>query len=275
MTVGPPATQRLPQDVIEAVAERLRREPRLGFDRRSPRLALEDGTLEVDGEVPALSIKRRAIRAAASVPGIIWVVDRLRVQPSEHMGDAAIREHVVDGLLGEPALAECALRKIVKGQIEEVRVPVQQHGDVCVAVDDGVVTLDGDLPSRAHKRLAGVLSWWVPGTRDVVDGLGVLSPEQDNDEEVSDAVRMALEKDPFVDASQTRVRTVDGVVQLTGLVVNDSQREMAEEDAWYVLGVTDVINAIDVQKRASAAARRPRSRTTEARALAPRRALSR
>ncbi|HEX5022545.1 MAG TPA: hypothetical protein VFX54_17890 [Candidatus Binatia bacterium] len=22
-----------------------------------------------------------------------------------------------------------------------------------------------------HKRLAGVLAWWVPGTRDVVDGL--------------------------------------------------------------------------------------------------------
>lgn len=109
-------------------------------------------------------------------------------------------------------------------------------------VEDGVVTLDGELPTRAHKRLAGVLAWWVPGTRDVVDGMGVLSPEQDNDGEITDAVRMALEKDPFVDVGQIRVTSKANAVTLQGLVWSRAERHMAESDAWYVFGVAEVTN---------------------------------
>jgi osmotically-inducible protein OsmY len=115
-----------------------------------------------------------------------------------------------------------------------------------VTVDNGVVTLDGELPTRAHKRLTGVLAWWVPGTRDVVDGLRVLSPEPDNDGEITDAVRAALEKDPFVDASQLRVSTKAKIVTLTGLVWSRAERSMAESDAWFVFGVAGVINNLQV-----------------------------
>lgn len=69
-------------------------------------------------------------------------------------------------------------------------------------------------------RLAGVLAWWVPGSRDVVNGLGVEPPEEDNDDEVSDAVRLV----PAV-----------------------GEREMAKFDAWYVFGVDKIVNRIDVR----------------------------
>ena len=39
------------------------------------------------------------------------------------------------------------------------------------AVEDGIVTLDGEVPSLTHKRLAGVFAWWVPGSRDVINGM--------------------------------------------------------------------------------------------------------
>ena len=45
----------------------------------------------------------------------------------------------------------------------------------------------------------------VPGSRDVINGLGVSPPAPDLDAEMTDAVRTALEKDVFVDASQIRI----------------------------------------------------------------------
>jgi len=38
----------------------------------------------------------------------------------------------------------------------------------------------------------------VPGCRDVVDGLEVKPPEQDNDDELSDALSLVLEVDPMI-----------------------------------------------------------------------------
>jgi len=51
----------------------------------------------------------------------------------------------------------------------------------------------------------------------------------------------------FVKADQIRVRTRDHVVTLEGLVPNQTNREMAEFDAWYVFGVDRVVNRLEVQ----------------------------
>ena len=53
----------------------------------------------------------------------------------------------------------------------------------------------------------------------------------DNDFEMADTVRLALEKDPFVDASQVRVRTRNRIVRLQGLAPTEPEKEMAEADA--------------------------------------------
>ncbi|NIO09735.1 MAG: BON domain-containing protein, partial [Deltaproteobacteria bacterium] len=40
-----------------------------------------------------------------------------------------------------------------------------QAGEIEIEVENGVVVLNGHVPSMSHKRLAGVLAWWVPGSR--------------------------------------------------------------------------------------------------------------
>jgi osmotically-inducible protein OsmY len=114
------------------------------------------------------------------------------------------------------------------------------------AVEEGVVTLNGQVPSLSHKRLAGILAWWIPGTRDVVNGIEVVPDEIDSDDEITDAVRLAFEKDRLVDESQIRVRTRGRVVTLEGAVGTSEIREMAELDAWYVFGVDGVVNRLEV-----------------------------
>lgn len=104
------------------------------------------------------------------------------------------------------------------------------------------------MPSLTHKRLAGVLAWWVPGTRNVVNGLEEVPPQEDNDDELTDAVRLTLEKDPFVDAAKIRVTSQDWIVTLDGLVPNETMKQMAERDAWYMLGVKGVVNRVRVER---------------------------
>ncbi len=120
-------------------------------------------------------------------------------------------------------------------------------GMIDISVEDGVVTLDSDVPVFGLKRLAGVPAWWVPGSRDVVNGLGVIPPEEVNDDTVKDAVRLALEKGPLVDPDQIMVTTYNAVVTLHEVLPAQAEREMAEFDPWYVFGVDRAVNEILVR----------------------------
>jgi osmotically-inducible protein OsmY len=235
-------------EVLEGVRKALASEARVGV--RDHPLALEyaEGTLTIEGEVANVAAKKLALERAAAVPGVVGIIDRLRVAPAQPMGDGQVRDLVRDALLQEPALAEVAMRARIKRRVETLREPAERRrGWIQIEVADGVVTLTGEVPGLGHKRLAGVLAWWVPGSRDVVNGLGVEPSEQDSDEEITDAVRLVLEKDTFVDARQIRAATRDAVVTLAGIVPTDSEREMAEFDAWYVFGVNRVDNRIEVR----------------------------
>jgi osmotically-inducible protein OsmY len=234
------------RDVLEHFEGELRADPRIDLGRSRLHLALEDEILELDGEVPTLAIKRIITAHAAALPGIPWIVDKLRVAPAQAMTDAQIREHVRHSLAGETAFAECALEEVSNDGSVTLHRPVpDRRGTIRVLVRDGIVELDGEVPTRAHRRLAVLLTWWVPGTRDVVDGLAVLSRESDSDDELTDAVRIALEKDPLLDAAQVAVQSHDGVVTLSGLLRSDDQRHMAAFDAWCVEGVRDVRDKIE------------------------------
>ncbi|MDA8364609.1 MAG: BON domain-containing protein, partial [Gammaproteobacteria bacterium] len=63
-----------------------------------------------------------------------------------------------------------------------------------------------------------------------------------------DALRLVLEKDPLVHADQIRANSRNGIVTLHGLVGTAEERKMTELDAWYLLGVRDVVNRIEVRQ---------------------------
>jgi len=81
----------------------------------------------------------------------------------------------------------------------------------------------------------------------VVIDLAVDPAEADNDYEIVDALRLVLEKDPILNAEQLRVRARKAVVTIEGVVPTESERDTAEHDAWYVFGVEDVVNRINVK----------------------------
>jgi len=235
--------------IVKEIRATLEKDTRINLHRYPIQIAVQnDGDLILDGVVADIAAKKLALVAAAETHGVQRIVDRLKVSPAEKMGDAEIRDHVCKLLLEESALERCFIHGFVGGSVETVRKAIAEPaGSIVVAVNDGVVTLNGEVPSLTHKRLAGVLAWWVPGTRDVINGLEEVPPEEDNDDELIDAVRLVLEKDPFVNASKIRVNSKDWIVTLEGLVPTATMRQMAERDAWYVLGVKEVVNRIQVR----------------------------
>jgi osmotically-inducible protein OsmY len=120
-------------------------------------------------------------------------------------------------------------------------------GWIEVSVQDGAISLLGEVISLSHMRMAELLAWWTPGCQDVINSIRVMPPEEDTDAELSDALLLGLEKDPLVQAEQTRVSTRNRVVTLDGYVRTEEERRMAERDAWYIPGVRDVINRIEVR----------------------------
>jgi osmotically-inducible protein OsmY len=242
-----PFEDRAMTQLLDQVRAALQSEPRLDLHEFPIELSYADGTLTLEGEVVDVAAKKLALERAAALPEVSGIIDRLRVRPAQPMGDGQIRDLVRDALLQEPAFADFAIRRRLGERVEIVREPPAARGAIEVEVEDGVVTLNGQVPGLDDKRLAGVLAWWVPGSRDVLNGIAVEPPEEDSDDAILDAVRLVLEKDPFVNASQIRVGVKNALVRLTGVVPSAAERDMAEFDAWYTFGVDKVDNRIEVR----------------------------
>jgi osmotically-inducible protein OsmY len=207
-----------------------------------------DGVLTLEGEAEHIAGKKLSLELAIAVRGVTGIADRLHVTPATRMGDGAILDAVRNALLQETTLLNCSIHVIRKGQLEAVReVTVEPHGAIRVSVTEGVVLLDDHVTGLTQKRLAGVLAWWVPGSRDVVNGMAVVPDQPDSDEAIAKAVRMVLKKDPLVNDARIRVAVRQSVVTLEGDAPSAPQKEMAEFDAWYVFGVDKVVNRLEVR----------------------------
>lgn len=239
------------EGVVERVRRALEQEPRIDLEKFPLRLYLDRGDLVVEGEVEDVAAQKLALELAAATPGVDRIIDRLHVEPDRRVPDEALRDSVARVLFAEPELSRIDL-ELQRGTPLDPRSRClragrpDRLGRIALRVDSGVVTLDGDVDSLARKRLAGALCWWVPGVRDVINGLGVEPPEEDNDEEMTDAVKVVLDKDPLVDASGIGVDTAHGVVRLRGSVRDEDERQIAERDAWSVFGVDRVENELTV-----------------------------
>jgi osmotically-inducible protein OsmY len=234
--------------IIKRVKALLEHEPRINLHRDPIRIDVVAEAVVLEGEVADVAAKKLALELAGGIPGLRGVVDRLHVKPAERLGDGAIRDALCRSLMSVPELKDCTVRIRIKGGVETLRqAPADGSGEIEVAVDDGVITLEGTVISLSHKRLAGVLAWWTPGCRDVVNSLAVAPPEEDNDAEVADALRLVLEIDPLVDAAGIAVRSENFVVTLEGRVRSEAERRRAEADAWALFAVDRVVNRLVVR----------------------------
>jgi len=231
--------------ITKQVHALLERETRIKLHRHPVEIHNANGVVVLEGELPDVAAKKLALERAASVRGVDGIVDRLRVSPGERRGDGAVRDSLARMLLEQPEFRNCTLRSYTSERTETLRSAHDDGvGDITIAVNDGVIVLEGYVISQSHRRFAGVLAWWTPGRRDVVNSLDVSPDYEDRDDEVIEALEIVPEADPMVDPSQIRMTFKDRTLTLMGAVPTEQQKSRAELDAWALLGVERVIDRL-------------------------------
>jgi len=235
-------------DVSKEVRAAFELDPRVDLHRFPIHVVNNGQGLRLEGEVENIAAKRVALLIAQRASGMEQVIDALRLVPTEPRGDGEIRDAFARAMLAQPELRNATIRQHYRDKVETVHETSDDEpaGEIEFAVAEGALTLTGNVRSLSHKRMIEALGWWTPGCRDVVNRLEVTPAEEDNDDELADAIRLVLEMDPMVNADQITIRIDDGAVTLAGLLHRDDERRMAEMDAWAVCGVKEVHNQIQV-----------------------------
>ncbi len=235
-------------DIRRQVLAAFEHEPRVNLHTDTIEIEFDNGIATLSGEVANIAAKRLTLELTAAIPAVAGIVDRLHTRPAVQMRDGEIADHLADALLQDSSFDNCSMYRTVRDERSMIRDagPDRYAWTIELRVQEGIVTLDGEVPSLSHKRLAGAIAWWIPGSRDVINGLGVVPDERDTDNEILDALRLILEKDRLIDASQISASCENAVVTLTGLVSSKEQRDIVEFDAWAIFGVHNVVNRVVV-----------------------------
>jgi osmotically-inducible protein OsmY len=154
--------------------------------------------------------------------------------------------------------------------LAEVRLELEWDPEVdptriAVSVENGAVTLTGEVSSYAEKVAAVKAVERVFGVRAVADELRVGPPDESlrDDVEIAEAIAEELRRNALVpDTVKAEVRR--GVVALRGEVEWFFQREEAERAVRTIEGVVGVTNTIVVKPRHKPTATELREQVTEA-----------
>lgn len=213
-------------DLKAAVEHQLNTEARLAG--KAIDVDVQDGSVILRGRLPDIAEKRLAVNVVRLMKEVGSVRDQLRLLTANELTDRQIEMHIRDAWLQDTAIHELALDVMVR---------------------DGVATLTGKLDNVEEKRLAGLCAWWVPGVADVENLIDVTVEQPFTEGDLVDSIRQALEKDVLVNEDLIGVSVRGSLVTLVGSANSEEERMAAEHDAYYVWGVKQVINLIEIHPR--------------------------
>ena len=220
VTAGAAAARQVTDaEITEAVESALWNDPVVNANTLD--VATSDGIVELAGTASNILVRDRAVRIAATTGGVRGVLDRIEVWPADPASarsDRAIQRDVMKALGRDPAT---------------------EAYEVSATVDDGVVTLDGRVGSRAERRLASQVAKGVRGVTGVVNHVNVERYARRPDGEIAAEIEARLTNDVRVDDEEVRVRVADGVAHLEGTVGSLAEKRLAKQAAW-VDGVKDI-----------------------------------
>lgn len=231
-------------DPVTSIEAALERNPDINLHQFPVRVHRGDGdhAIHLEGIVEDVAALKKIRHLARTEAGSIPIMENLHVQTSTDMTGDELCNHVIETLSSE------ALFRDIRVNTGTTAPPELGPADdwIGVTTAGSTVHLEGRVHSLSHRRLAEVLSWWIPGTSRVENRLQLKPPERDTDEELEDAIGLVLERDPSLDAGELQFHVHDKQVLLQGFVRSDVNRRIASRDCWTVPGVHGVDNRIQV-----------------------------
>lgn len=197
-----------------------------GVNEKEIGVAVKDGVVTLTGSITSYADKWAAERTVERVAGVKAVANDLVVNlPSDFA-------HT------DPEIAH----RVVEALTWDVQVP---SDGIKVAVEDGWVTLEGDVEWRYQRDAAAHAVRNIAGIRGVHNTITV-TPQAASAEDVTRSITEALERRADRTAKRIIVESEGGVVTLTGSVPSFGERRAAEGAAWSAPGVTEVRDALAV-----------------------------
>ena len=141
-------------------------------------------------------------------------------------------------------------RELQQDVMDELRWEPSINGaKIGVAVQDGVVTLSGNVDSYTEKLAAERTASRVFGVKAIAQEMKVRLPSafERADADIARTAANALEWNMSVPHDRIKVKVQDGWVTLSGEVDWQYQKDAAEDTVCCLMGVTGVSNQINVK----------------------------
>ena len=196
-------------------------------DARQIGVIVKDGIVTLTGEVTSYAQKWNAERAAERVEGVIGIANEIEVKVPGERSDADIAQAAVNALKWN------------------VLVPSER---VKVKVDDGWVTLGGEVSYEFERRAAERAVRDLPGVRGISNLIQIKPRVEPRD--IKSKIEETFRRQAALDANRVSVQVNGGEVILRGTVHTWAEREQAERAAWAAPGVTSVKNLLAVSAAA-------------------------
>ena len=149
------------------------------------------------------------------------------------MNDGTLRQDIIDELDFEPSI---------------------DAADIGVAVDNGVVTLTGHVPTYSQKMTVEAVVRRVKGVKGLAEEIEVrpFGSNRTADDEIAKRAINTLMWNTSVPDNAVQVKVQKGWLTLTGKVDWQYQKTAAADAVSDLAGVTGVTNQIEIKPRASA-----------------------
>jgi len=139
------------------------------------------------------------------------------------------------------------LRRDILAELEyEPSIDARKIG---IAVEDGIVTLTGEVPSFAEKWNAERAVERVEGVRGIVNKIEVKPIGEFSDADIAREAADALRWNLMVPPGKVIPKVENGYITLTGEVNYEFQRRAAEKAVRYIPGVKGIINLVTVKPK--------------------------
>jgi len=195
-------------------------------------VAVQSGVVHLTGTVPLYADKQDAEKNVGKVKNVTSVINDIQVQAGE----------TTDQQLADKIGKQLAYDRVGYGNA---------FNAITVSVNNGVVTLGGHALGPVAKESALNLAKRTPGVQNVVDKIQVdpVSP-MDDQTRIAVARRVygypSLNKYAINPANPIRITVINGHVILSGVVDNQSDKDVAGIQANTVPGVFSVTNNLQV-----------------------------
>lgn len=120
---------------------------------------------------------------------------------------------------------------------------------IAVSSKHGIVQLKGTVLTGEEKGLADLIAMQIPGVKGVQNDLLVIPP-LDQDIAIEKQAKATLIENPLINIEQLRVRVVNGIVTLRGIVDRTHERHFADRLVKMIPDVHKVVDKMETVRQA-------------------------